>query len=246
MYLWSQKEYSIRYIPVLKELSDNKGSYRNILEIGSGPLGLSRLILDKVVAVDISTSGPHFDNVALINSSATALPFEDNSFDFVVSMDMLEHIPREQRERVVDELFRVTRKKFYLGMPCGHSAEKIEEKIWGKYSSLLEKWRGTAEDKKTFTKRNSFLFEHHEHGLPKEEEVIRYIKGNINDPNQYKISILNNEGIFVWYWAILSHMKYSYLRWLLTTIIFIVFFPILSRTKWGGYYRKIFVVEKQS
>lgn len=159
---------------------------------------------------------------------------------------MLEHIPKKDRQEVINELFRVTRKKFFLGIPCGQNAEKIEEKIREKYSGILQNWQGTEEAKKAFTKRNSFLLEHYQHGLPKEEEVNAYIKGNINNPNQYKTSILNNEGIFIWYLAVLSHMKYSYFRWFITTAIFIIFFPIISRAKWGGCYRKIFILEKQS
>ncbi len=47
------------------------------------------------------------NNVFFVKSSATALPFEDNTFDLVVSWDVIEHIPKRAETKMVKEIQRV-------------------------------------------------------------------------------------------------------------------------------------------
>ncbi len=49
------------------------------------------------------------DGVTVINGSLTALPFDDKSFDVVSCYDVIEHLPPEQVDTALDELFRVSR-----------------------------------------------------------------------------------------------------------------------------------------
>ena len=83
-----------------------------VLDVGAG--GRSRLcrILKKVISLDVrAISG--VDIVA----SAWALPFRNNAFDVVVCVDTLEHIPREFRKRVLQELKRVTKRRVVVHGP---------------------------------------------------------------------------------------------------------------------------------
>lgn len=54
-----------------------------------------------------------------IQGDATAMTFADNSFDFVVSFDVFEHIPRERREAFVSECARVARRGVIIAAPTG-------------------------------------------------------------------------------------------------------------------------------
>ena len=58
-------------------------------------------------------------------STAERLPFADKSFDFVLSSDMMEHLPHEIRGRAVVELTRVARRGVLVGFPGG-SAERLD------------------------------------------------------------------------------------------------------------------------
>ncbi len=245
IYLWSQRTYAIRYIPALNEINSHPETYNTILEVGSGALGLSRYIKRKIVGVDINTIGPHYKNMVMVGSSAALLPFKDDSFDIVVSLDMLEHIPLALRQAVVYELMRVAKKKVIFGVPSFDTAKKLEDKVRIIYESKLKHWRHSRFSKEKFIKRNIFLFEHEKYGLPKTEEINSYINEYIkNSSRNYKVKTLDNENISVWYYGVLGEMKYSYLRWFLTAVLFVLFFSILSRLNFGRCYRKIFIIDK--
>ena len=94
---------------------------KKILELGCGNGDRTKLFYDvsQVTGVDI------VDKVSLERKSkfnffladATALPFEDESFDAVVSFDVVEHIKAD--EQFVQEAFRVCKKGGFviLGTP---------------------------------------------------------------------------------------------------------------------------------
>ncbi|MFH1063083.1 MAG: class I SAM-dependent methyltransferase [Candidatus Omnitrophota bacterium] len=244
LYFWGQKTILIRYYPV-KKIIKKKLNKANLLEVGSGSLGLSRCLKKKIVGVDLKTTGPRYGNMSLVKADAAALPFRDNSFDFVVSVDMLEHIPERSRQKVVGELLRVCKKKAFIGVPCGELARKWEEKAGKVYNSALKKLENQKNRKNKFAERNIFLSEHSRYGLPEESRMKEYINAFINDADgKFSLNIIDNESTWVWYYGLLGDMKYNYLRWAVTTIFFIAFFEILCRVKWGGCYRKIFVIER--
>jgi ubiquinone/menaquinone biosynthesis C-methylase UbiE len=241
IYLWSQKSFAVRYQPVLMALKDLPDSSK-ILEVGSGTLGLSRYLRREITGIDINTKGPRFEHMRLVTANAWDLPFEDQSFDVVVSMDMLEHIPPMYREQVVRELLRVSKSKVFLAFPSGEEAEVWEAKARNVYDNVMKRFKNNKTRAKVFAHRNSFLLEHAQYGLPKVQEVSQYIRSS--GQKRLSIEVLDNESVLVWYWGVLGHMKYSYGRWLWTTIIFILFFPFLAVVRWGGTYRKIFVIHK--
>ncbi len=241
IYFWSQKEYMIRYLPFLNEIKSLPVT-ASILEVGSGPVGISRYTKRPIVGVDINTQGPHFKNMKKVYGNAWELPFESGSFDCVISSDMLEHIPRQYRARCVNEILRVAKVKAIIGFPCGDHAEAVEKEMRGVYHRILDKWPVNKGGKDKFILRNNFLLEHDEHTLPKFQEVQDFVKES--KASILDIKVIDNESCHVWYWGVLGHMKYSYARWFFTTMMFIVLFPILSKCSWGGTYRKVFVIYK--
>ncbi len=246
IYLWSQKTTKIRYLPVLNELYARPQEYKSILEVGSGALGLSRYTRAKIIGLDILTSGPHYNNMTMIGSSAVCLPFKDASFDLVVSVDMLEHIPVDLRAKVIFELIRVCKKDVFLGVPVFEYSAREEERIKNVYLSKVKNWKGSEYSKNKFIKRNLFIVEHEKCGLPKIGQVRGYIESCRPNNPPFKTEEVDNESLIFWRLGVLGDMKYSYLRWFFTSLFFIIFFFLVSRVKWGGCYRKIFIIRKKA
>lgn len=64
--------------------------------------------------------------------SAVDLPFESQSFDTVVSWDVMEHIPKNSETRMFQEVSRVLKGKgiFYLSVPYDSFFSKIFDPAW--------------------------------------------------------------------------------------------------------------------
>ncbi len=53
----------------------------------------------------------------LTQSNAMRLPFKDNSFDTIIAMEIIEHMPEEDGFKLLSELERVARKRVMLSTP---------------------------------------------------------------------------------------------------------------------------------
>lgn len=77
---------------------------------GTGLLAQKMQTFGKVIGVDISREALKFTkqrHVTAIQASVTDLPFPANSFDLVVSIDVLYHQSVENTQKAVDEFYRV-------------------------------------------------------------------------------------------------------------------------------------------
>lgn len=92
------------------------------LEVGSGPQGLAAFSRARFVACDLAFPSSLPANMLAVRASACHLPFSDRSFDTVISLDMLEHIPLGERDRAVQEIVRVARYRAIIGFPSGKLA----------------------------------------------------------------------------------------------------------------------------
>ena len=111
-----------RYAQCRAVLACLPGTRRTMLDVGGvlggagGHLGTSAdFFPDEVppVSTDVRPSD-HPDHRAV---PAGRLPFADASFDVVLCMDVLEHVPREEREALLGELARVSRRFVLLAAP---------------------------------------------------------------------------------------------------------------------------------
>jgi len=90
-----------------------------------------------------------------VQASGTKMPFDDGSFDIVVSSDTLEHIPAAQRDNFISEMLRVSNGYVILGAPFSSPAVVNAEEIAdGFYKSMTNE-------------SYIWLKEHREYGLPK-------------------------------------------------------------------------------
>ena len=93
--------------------------FAEILEVGGGQSGLTALLYPqaKVTNLDLNPEYSQAlcnqqERVRFLQGDATALPFDDRSFDAVTMFDVLEHIP--QHEKAVSEALRVLRPGGFL------------------------------------------------------------------------------------------------------------------------------------
>jgi SAM-dependent methyltransferase len=91
----------------VQEFVDGYGlKKRPVIEIGSGR-GYLQDVAEDYTGLDISATVARFYHKKFVRGSATALPFEDNSFDGAWSIWVLEHVPNP--EQALRELRRVMR-----------------------------------------------------------------------------------------------------------------------------------------
>jgi O-antigen biosynthesis protein len=91
--------------------------------------------------------------------NAQKIPFSDNSFDIVVSTDMLEHMDKPFRAPAIREMLRVSKKYLILGVPCGNGLiGKAEEFVSNQYKDITGR-------------EHPFLHEHTFYGLPEETKI---------------------------------------------------------------------------
>ncbi len=97
------------------------------------------------------------------SGSGTDLPFENEAYDAVVSIDTFEHIPPTERQDFISELCRVSKGIVVLAAPFHHPATAAIER------ALDESHR------RLFHEAHPWLKEHVDYGLPALELVPKYI-----------------------------------------------------------------------
>ncbi|HCF29185.1 MAG TPA: SAM-dependent methyltransferase [Cyanobacteria bacterium UBA11049] len=93
--------------------------FENILEVGGGQGGLTALLYPRSQITNIDFNPEYAqapcnqqERVKFVCGDATALPFENHSFDAVTMFDLLEHVP--DHKKAVEEALRVLRPGGFL------------------------------------------------------------------------------------------------------------------------------------
>jgi len=153
----------LRYDPIVKKLKQLKkmNSKLKVLEIGSGSKGVTRFFRHPVTGVDVEFQehkDPLLTEIRL--PAQKGLPFKNNEFDVVLSVDTVEHIPRKERDAALKEMLRVSNRHILLAYPAR----------WTKWDErVLRKW---PKDLDTYQN----IKEHYDCGMPDGSEVERVFK----------------------------------------------------------------------
>lgn len=224
-------EAALRYIPVISVLKNRKMLNSKILEVGSGSLGITPYLKKPIDAIDVDFSGPQTSLLNKINGTADNLPFRKNSYDVLICADTLEHIKKTQREKVIEEMMRVAKKLIIIVVPTGSLSQEQDKKLDAYYQKI-------------FNKKNDFLSEHVQNGLPSANEILVIfdrVSRKLNKKTRVSSRPLLNlkiREVLMKTW--ITKNKYVYYLYLKGYLILV---PLLTLINWGNCYRRLFVVE---
>jgi SAM-dependent methyltransferase len=126
---WFLQEPNKSLLSNLIDYSSHKD--KNVLEIGHGVGFLAREFIEaeaKYTGIDLSSFHHkhcmeifgHHDNAKFYLGNAEELPFEDNSFDYVISLGVMHHSPDTQK--CIDEAWRVLKEGSTLFVMLYHKS----------------------------------------------------------------------------------------------------------------------------
>lgn len=117
-----------RNLDVARALRPVLADGKTLLDAGCGDFGLADFVGEaNVVGTDITPPTRRGGNRLFLRASITSLPFAERSFPVAASVDVIEHLPQEARERAVSELLRVAREAVVIAFPAGALARKTDE-----------------------------------------------------------------------------------------------------------------------
>jgi O-antigen biosynthesis protein len=166
------------------------GANRNtkILDVG-GKKGLLRSFPGfSPTIIDIEES----DEPNFIQGDALNMPFNDSKFAYVVSCDVLEHIPKKDREKFILEMLRVSDKGVVICAPFDNPGNgALEQKMNDYYAHLTGQ-------------QHRWLREHIDNGLPSEKEVESTVK-----KHGYKYAKFRHFSPQVWQAIVSQHLLHA-------------------------------------
>lgn len=135
------------------------------MEVGANEhKNLEKFLQDDVLTyLDIVVPEHLKQDPSYIEGDATNMPLGDNEFDFIVALDVFEHISGPLRNTFVSELMRVSKYGFILAAPFNTTGVEEAEIRANKFFETM------------YGFNYQWLEEHRENGLPEIGELIDYL-----------------------------------------------------------------------
>ena len=223
---------ALRYLPIAKDIKRNFKNGDSILDVGSGEFGLATYLEKgyEITGTDVDFGKRREKKVKLVEASAENLPFKHNSFDCVVSVDMLEHLPGDIRKKAISEMIRVAKRKAYISFPRGNFSSWIDI-IISKYYKFTHK------------EELAYLSEHQKYVLPNEDKVKLYIS-QVARENAKKVLITRKVNTNSLLWLGLLLLGFSEKR-MLTNLYhkLLLLLPVLNLMHFWPTYRVSYFVD---
>lgn len=226
-------EVALRYLPIVSDIKTRLGNIKDleILEVGSGSLGIAPYLGKKILGVDRRFDPPNSDLLKRLQGMAQDLPFVTSSFKAVLAVDVLEHLPKKDRASVIFEAIRVAKEVVYLNSPVGDRALDQDKSLHEIYQ-------------KTFRSSFKFLAEHLEYKLPKEEEILADIQNGARIlGKQVEIKILEHENLSLRYFLMRGWITKNLLIDLFFRKVLLILLPLFVKMNFGLCYRQLFIIK---
>lgn len=224
-------ESALRYLPIVSILKNAKLENSKIVEVGSGSLGITPYLKKPIDGVDVNFEGPQTPLLNKIKGTSQDLPFHKNAYDVAICVDTLEHLEKGQREKAIGEILKVARKMVIIVVPVGALSEEQDKKLEVRFRNV-------------FGKKDNFLSEHVQNGLPKTNEILvifdRVLRRLGKKAKITSSPLLNLKVREILMYTWISKNRYIYYLYLKGYLLLL---PLLRLANWGDCYRRIFVVE---
>jgi ubiquinone/menaquinone biosynthesis C-methylase UbiE len=167
----------------------------SILDVGGGSGAIKEFLSPeeyRLCILDINAEALRRvsdSKLEVIAGDGCRLPFRDNSFDVVLSVDSLEHVPDAKKADYCHELKRVTRRCVIIHCPADSSDGRFKGTA---YDTKFLRWY-----KQRFKKDETNTAEHIRLGLPRVEELMRLFP---------RVAIAGKQNTWVW----LRYMRWGY------------------------------------
>lgn len=222
-------EVAIRYLPVVGIVK--AAGARKVLEVGSGDLGLTPYSKDfKLTGLDRSFQLENA-HMTQVTGSATRIPFDERSFDAVISVDSLEHVQPDEREQAVLEILRTAHSLAVIAVPSGAGAEAQDRYLAERYLQV----RG---------EEYPFFKDHIENGLPTEDELEQMIARALRGLGRRgTVTLQRNANLRLRSFLMKGWISRNRFYYNLAVLGLMPLAGMLSRLNHGSCYRIIAVVE---
>ena len=211
-----------RYKPVIEEIKKANKKIK-ILDVGGGSESIAPFVKEKLDITSCDVSFRKEKIVKTVKCYADNLPFKDKAFDFVISIDTLEHIPKEKRKKAIEEMLRVAREKVVIACPCGKKSAG--------YEKLLIKFA------KLFGRKLPWLEEHKKEGLPEIGDVEKILGSK-------KFIEKKNMNLTFWLFAnFLDFITRPIQKIIGPRNMMRIYGPVSKLLNFGRCYRQIFIVK---
>lgn len=230
---------ALRYGAVIELLRPLFRADLRVLEVGSGAAGITAYLKFPVVGVDTAferTEALATPYLTRVEASAQALPFEDESFDVVLSVEMLEHIPAAARSDVLREMFRVLRPggRMIVTFPADDAARRLDLRLNEAY-------------RRRYGADHPWVAEHIAEGVPATAEVAALARDIVD--GRGTVAVHKHDPARAW---LLHQMLYGARRFYLPTLLAglhsragaALVFRLVRRLGGGDHYRTILVVDR--
>jgi SAM-dependent methyltransferase len=232
---------ALRYRAVLELIEPLYRPDLRILEVGSGAIGVTGFLNFPVIGVDTAferTDTGATPYLTRVEASADALPFESGSFDVVISVEMLEHIPASARPRVLGEMFRMLRPggRMVVTFPADAAARELDLKLNAAY-------------RKRYGVDHPWVAEHIAEGVPSTAETVELMRAIAGERG--RVQAIKHDPARSW---LLHQMLYGARRWYVPALLAglhtragaRLVFEYARRLDGGGHYRTILVADRLS
>lgn len=218
---------ALRYLPIVDDLKQIQQKNESILEVGSEIEGITPYLQQPVTGVDLGFDYSRANQwLTPVKGSATKLPFQNRSFDYVLSVDMLEHLLPTQREQAIKEMLRVADKKVYLAFPCGSASAAVDREL----------------DRYFFNKNGQhfdYLAEHVKLGLPPCDLVPQLAR---RYPD-WQLTVHGNTSLWLWRLMLKLGLSNEIIKTsLYRRLLFLL--PLLKHCHLSPTYRRLYIFTK--